>query len=362
MTEPPRVLPPHPAPPVSTAEAPSLATAARWVVIVVGAYFLLRELGDILKPLFVAILLGYVILPAHLWVKRHVPGRRLSILASAILSLAILFVVTAIVQSSVRTLSAEVPKLTAEVREQIKEWQGYFERNHPATWKQVSGLAFPEQTGDGPARDLATRFFGVAADTVSTAAVVGLYLLFLLLEAGRFPDRVRKAFSEPRAERVMATIAGINRGIAHFLTAKVKSSLLLAVPVFVLLFVFQTRYALIWAAFTFFCNFIPYLGSVAAYSLPTLFVIYQFGVGWESVTIAILLLAIHLVSASVVEPAILGKAVGVSPVVILFALAFWGSVWGLMGLLLAVPLTVLLKIIAEHIDATRPLAKLVSDE
>jgi AI-2 transport protein TqsA len=353
MTEPP--------PPTPTAAAPSLATAARWVVILVGGFFLLRELADILKPLFVAILLGYVILPIHLGVKRFIPGR-LSVIGSTILSLIILFLLAALIQSSVRTLSAEIPELTKRTEDEIKRWQGYFERSYPATWKQVSGLAFPERTGEAPTRDVATRVFGVAADTLSTAAVVGLYLLFLLMEASRFPDRVRKAFSEPRAERIMATIAGINRGIADFLTAKVKASLLLAVPVFILLFVFQTRYALIWAAFTFFCNFVPYLGSVAAYSLPTLFVIYQFEAGWEAVTIGVLLLAIHLVAASVVEPAMLGKAVGVSPVVILFALAFWGTAWGLTGLLLAVPLTVMLKIIAEHIDATRPLAKLVSDE
>jgi AI-2 transport protein TqsA len=319
----------------------------------------LRELGDILKPLFVAVLIGYVILPVHLTVKRYVPGR-LSIVASTILTLVALFLLTVLIQSSVRTLSDEVPKLTEKVQEQWKNWKEQIQEHYPDAWKHVSGLAFPE--GDGTGRDLATQFFGVAAGTLSTAAVVGLYLLFLLMEASRFPDRVQKAFAEPRAERIMATIAGINRGIAHFLTAKVKASLVLAVPVFVLLFVFQTRYALIWAAFTFFCNFIPYLGSVAGYSLPTLFALYQFGAGWEAVTIAILLLAIHLVVASVIEPAILGKAVGVSPVVILFALAFWGSLWGLVGLLLAVPLTVMMKIIAEHIDATRSVAKLVSDE
>ena len=65
------------------AEAPTLATAARWVVIVVGAFFLLRELGPILKPLFLAVLLGYVILPVHLRVKKWVPGR-LSLMASQV--------------------------------------------------------------------------------------------------------------------------------------------------------------------------------------------------------------------------------------------------------------------------------------
>ena len=110
---------------------------------------------------------------------------------------------------------------------------------------------------------------------------------------------------------------------------------MLAVPVFVLLLVFDVRLVMLWAVLTFFCNFIPYLGSVIAYSLPTMFAAYQFGFGWEAITIAILLLAIHLICASVVEPKILGKAVGLSPVVILFALAFWGYCWGLTGMLLA---------------------------
>ena len=101
---------------------------------------------------------------------------------------------------------------------------------------------------------------------------------------------------------------------------------------------------------------------MAGYGLPTLFVLVTFGFGWEFITIAILLLAIHLTCASVVEPAIIGRAVGLSPVVILFALAFWGYCWGLTGMLLAVPLTVMLKIVCEHMDATRPVAKLVSDE
>ena len=160
----------------------------------------------------------------------------------------------------------------------------------------------------------------------------------------------------------METIAGINRGIAGYLSAKVKASLILAVPVFVVLVVFRTPLALVWAVFTFFCNFVPYLGSVAGYGLPTLFVLVKFGFGWEWITVAILLLAIHLTSASVVEPAVIGRAVGLSPVVILFALAFWGYCWGLTGMLLAVPLTVMLKIVCEFMDATRPLARLVSDE
>jgi AI-2 transport protein TqsA len=358
MTEPPRVLPPHPAPQAPAAEAPSLATAARWVVIIVGAYFLLRELGPILKPLFVAVLLGYVILPVHLAVKKQFPGR-LALVVVAMLSVILLVLLTAGIQTTVGTLANEMPALNEKAVQMRDEFLRYAADRFPRTSDAVRNLLSSDES---PVRDLTGRLVGMAADTLTGAIVVGLYLMFLLLEAGRFPDRVRRAFPEPRAHRILDTISVINRGIAHYLTAKVKASVILAVPVFVVLFVFQTRFAFVWALLTFFCNFIPYLGSVIGYSIPALFALIQFGPGWEALTIAILLLAIHLTTASVVEPAVIGKAVGLSPVIILFALAFWGSIWGLTGMLLAVPLTVMLKIIAEHIDATRPMAKLVSDE
>src|SRR5262245_14428174 len=86
-----------------TAEAPSLAETARALVILVCAYFLLRELGPILKPVLLAVLLAYIILPVHLTVKKWVPGR-LSLAASAILSLILILLLTVGIQATVRIL------------------------------------------------------------------------------------------------------------------------------------------------------------------------------------------------------------------------------------------------------------------
>jgi AI-2 transport protein TqsA len=346
-------------PPTPTAVAPSLATASRWVIILVGSYYLLRELGPILKPLFLAVLIAYVVLPVHLAVKRYMYGR-LSLLASAILSLTLILLLTAGIQLTVTTLAAEMPGLNDKATAMWHEFRAYATERFPQTTQVLNQTVLPD--GESPVRDITARMVAAATDTVTTAAVVGLYLLFLLLEAGRFPDRVRRAFTEPRAERVLTVINGINQGIAHYLGAKVKASLILALPVFMVLFILGTPFALIWALLTFFCNFVPYLGSLIGYSVPALFALVHFGFGWEFLTVAILLLAIHLTTASVVEPAVIGKAVGLSPVVILFALAFWGFTWGLTGMLLAVPLTVMLKIIGEHVDVTRPVARLLSEE
>jgi AI-2 transport protein TqsA len=78
------------------------------------------------------------------------------------------------------------------------------------------------------------------------------------------------------------------------------------------------------------------------------------------VAAAVLLAVWHGLSASVIEPMILGRAVGLSPLVILAALSVWGLLWGLPGMFLAVPLTVVLKIVFENIEATRPVARLLS--
>jgi predicted PurR-regulated permease PerM len=122
--------------PSSTAEAPSLADTARWMVVIACAFFLLRELGPILKPLFLAVLVGYVVLPIHLWVKRYVPGR-LSLAASAILSLILILLLTIGIQATIRTLADQLPTLNAkgvQMRDDFLAWAefaGRFRRSGP---------------------------------------------------------------------------------------------------------------------------------------------------------------------------------------------------------------------------------------
>jgi len=153
----------------------------------------------------------------------------------------------------------------------------------------------------------------------------------------------------------------INVGIINYLRAKVGSSLLLAVPVGVILAAFGVPFAVLWAVVTFVCNFIPYLGSVIAYSLPVAFATVEFGFTPQLAVVSGLVFAVHLLGAAVVEPMILGRAVGLSPLVILASLSVWGILWGIPGMFLAVPLTVVMKIVFENFPSTRPVADLLSD-
>ena len=191
------------------------------------------------------------------------------------------------------------------------------------------------------------------------ACTIALYLLFLLLEGSRFPDRVRNAYPKERAEEILQVAGEVNAAVISFLKAKIKSSLVLAVPVGLVLWAVGVKFALLWVVLTFLCNFIPYIGTVVAYTLPVGFAFLWFGPTWEPFAAAGLLLICHLVSSSVAEPMIIGNAVGVSPLVILGSLAVWGLLWGIPGMFLAVPLTAVMILVMDHFDQTRALAKLL---
>jgi AI-2 transport protein TqsA len=189
--------------------------------------------------------------------------------------------------------------------------------------------------------------------------VVALYLLFLLLEGARFPARVRRAYEPERADRILHVAGQVNAAVVSYLKAKVRSSLLLAVPVSVVLALLGVKFALLWGVLTFLCNFIPYIGSAVAYALPVGFAFLWFGPVWQPFAAAGLLLLCHGASASVVEPMLLGSAVGVSPLVILMSLGLWGLLWGVPGMFLAVPLTVVGIIVMDQFESSRPVARLL---
>jgi AI-2 transport protein TqsA len=149
--------------------------------------------------------------------------------------------------------------------------------------------------------------------------------------------------------------------MASYLRVKVRASLLLAVPAGLVLWGFGVKFPFLWAALTFLLNFVPYLGSVIMCTLPTALAFLDLDVGWEPWAVGLSLVSIHLLSAYVVEPALTGRAVGLSPLFVLLAVAFWGLCWGLIGMLLAVPLTVMLRIILDNVPATRPYARLMAD-
>ncbi len=335
--------------------------AVRTVALVLCAaacsWYLLLELAALLRPLLIAVLLAYVLMPYHARLKRAVgTAASLAVIASA--ATGALLALAFVSYASVLELRDDIPELQARAGNLAR-------RAERAIAEHTPWLVPPDAGGKPFARvsEGAAQFVFVvlsrSANAALEAAVVALYLLFLLLEGARFPARVRTAYEPERAERILHVAGQVNSAVVSYLKAKVRSSLFLAVPVSVVLAVLGVKFALLWGVLTFLCNFIPYIGSAVAYALPVGFAFLWFGPVWQPFAAAGLLLVCHVASASVIEPYILGNAVGVSPLVILGSLALWGLLWGVPGMFLAVPLTVVAIIVMDQFEASRPVARLL---
>lgn len=341
----------------------SLQLAAQAVVVVAGGWWMLGELASVLRPLLIAVFLCYVLMPSYTRLRRRGVPTPITIAVLAGTAILAIMLVSLFAYANVIALAEDGPALQAQALTMFHELKGSFGDNLPA-W-MTDGRS---NDSDRSAQNLAGRlqsWLQIAANAalggLVEAAVAGLYLLFLLLGAERLPNRVRNAYEPDEAERILQIAGRINSAIISYLKAKFLSSLIFAVPVWLVLTLFGVKFAVLWAVLTFACNFIPYVGSVVAYSLPVAFAMLQYGGSGTAFGVAAALLAIHLVCAMLIEPMLIGRAVGLSPLIVLAALAVWGLVWGLPGMVLAVPLTVVVKIVFENIEMTRPIAKLVEE-
>jgi AI-2 transport protein TqsA len=338
----------------------AVSTITQVLIGIAAGWFMLQQLAPVVRPLFIAVFLAYVLMPYHNRLRKHI-GAPASIVALASITTLMLFVLALFVYASIVGLSDELPRLqqrATDITRYIGDLVG-----RAAPW---AGDSVDDKPADaklaGVLTKAATPMLSLAADVFLEACVVALYLLFLLLEGSRFPDRVRRAYPPERAEAILDVAGQVSAAIVSYLRAKVKSSLVLAVPVGLVLWAVGVKFALLWAILTFLCNFIPYIGSVIAYTLPVGFAFLYYGVRWEPITAAVLLLLCQIGSASLAEPMIIGKAMGLSPLVILASLAFWGLLWGIPGMFLAVPLTVVAMIVLDHFEATRSIARLFRGE
>jgi AI-2 transport protein TqsA len=349
------------------AEAPQadrsiLTTTALCLVIAVAGWYLLKELAPLFRPLLLATFICYVIVPAHLSLTQRVP-RLVSVAVLAIGSAGLLALLALMLYVSAMELNADLPGLIERAQTISHQARDYFAEHLPP-WLAGDGedTAAAEAQGANHLRQAVSGLVAGASEGVLEALEVGLYLIFLLLEAGQVPDRVRHGFRGEQADRILAVVRRINAAMASYLRVKMKTSLGIAVSVTVVLWAFGVKFAVLWGVLTFCGNFIPYVGSIITCSLPMLLAFLQMDFGWRPITVGALLIALHTLWRDILEPRMTGKEVGLSPVVILIALGFWGLCWGLTGLVLAIPLTVMLKIILDNISFTQPLARLMAEE
>jgi len=190
---------------------------------------------------------------------------------------------------------------------------------------------------------------------LSNSLLVLLTIALLLFEAAGFPDKLQAAFggvaSSDRYEKIRTEIQ-------RYLGIKTIVSITTGSLVAAALAVIGVDYPLLWGTIAFLLNYIPTLGSIIAAIPPLLLAAVQFGI-WRALIVALVFLSINVVMGNLIEPYFMGRRLGLSTLVVFLSLVFWGWVWGPVGMLLSVPLTVILKIMLENTEDLRWIAILL---
>jgi AI-2 transport protein TqsA len=151
-----------------------------------------------------------------------------------------------------------------------------------------------------------------------------------------------------RELKLTKTFKDITEQIQKYIITKFLISISVGVVMGLLLWMFDVKFFIIWAAFAVILNFIPNIGSVIAVFLPVLMSLIQYGSFSRALIIAAVLIVVQNIIGNILEPKIYGNRLGLNPLVILISLLMWGYIWGIVGMFLSVPLTAVIKIIISN--------------
>ena len=203
----------------------------------------------------------------------------------------------------------------------------------------------------------------VIGSVTGTLMLVMIYLMFLFAEQTVFEKKFTALFKDPeklsRAQRIRTEIM---QKIRIYLSVKTLVSMMTGVLSFLLLSLIGVDYAAFWGFIIFLLNYIPTIGSMLGVIFPAALALVQFDTSWQFFAVLVLLGGLQFAIGNIIEPRLMGSSLNLSGLVIMLALAIWGSIWGITGMILSVPITVVMLIICAQFPASRPVAVLLSSD
>ena len=288
------------------------------------------------------------------FIKNNFPNWLKNILSSAILLIALNFILSTLA-SNINELRLSLPKYEPNVELIIGKLNQVF---HVDLLNMIQ-----ERSADFNFGKILSAIFNSLSGMISNVFMIILYALFVLLEETNFRSKLKVLFTSPaQGEHAMAMFHKVEKSIAQYFQLKTLVSLITGILSFTVLKIIGVESPVFWAFLIFILNFIPTIGSLIATIFPAVFCLLQFGEFTPSLTVLVLVGGIQVLVGNFIEPRVMGTSMNVSPLVTILALSFWGFIWGVTGMILSVPITVIMIIVFSQFEKTKTFAILLSEK
>jgi predicted PurR-regulated permease PerM len=321
------------------AGAHALLVAAALVVTIAG----LKLGAQIIVPLLLAGFVATLGIPPIAALQRRMPmWAAASVVAVVFVGLG--SIVAALVANAVRGLRAKLPTYEARLQQRVDEVLDTLHGFGIA----VDRESITETVASVDPMDYVGMAVGAVGGVLANTGFVVLFSLFIFLEAAGLPSKLRAALGDdrqPSLERFGHVLTDINR----YVWLKTQVCLGTAACATLVCFLVGVDAPILWGLIAFMLAYVPALGFFIASLPPAILAFVAFGWEWGAVVIAGFMI-VDSIAGNLVEPRLLGRTLGLSPLVVILSLVFWGWVWGIVGMFLSVPLTMLVKILLEHTE------------
>jgi len=327
-----------------------LFTFAAFVIVVAG----MRAAHEILIPFLLSVFISVISHPLVVSLRTRGIHTGFSILLVIITIIAIGFGITSLLGTSLNDFTNNLPNYQKMLQENAANFFAFLQERGIA----LSGKAILERFDPGAAMSLTSSILSGLGNVLSNALVILLMVVFMLLEGTIFNHKLSKIFGGKKEK--IDQMDAFSKTVNRYMLIKTGTSLTTGIIATIWLTIIGVDYPLLWGFLTFLFNYVPTIGSIIAAVPPTLLALIQLGF-FQSFLTLIGYMVINLTIGSFLEPRLMGRGLGISTLVVFLSLIFWGWVFGPIGMVLSVPLTMTIKIALSNFKKTEWVSTLMDD-
>ena len=322
--------------------------------------FALIYFSGIFKPLVIAILVWFIINQVKLSIEKiKIKGKVMSSFLSTALAFLLItivsFILGKLVISNLESILLKMPTYMDELNSSLENDRTSNEYNYLEYVENV--IASIDVSA------IATLAISSITDFIASFLMVLVYVIFFLLEDSTQRGKLTKLFPNKEKEFTVfiQNLSRIKDAINSYLWSKTLISLITAGISWIILYFMKVEYAVLWAFLIFVFNFIPYIGPLISSFLPSVFTFIVSADVMQFIYVFAAMGVVQVILGNFIEPMLMGKGSNLGPVAVVISLAFWGMIWGIVGMVLAIPITSIFVIILSQYQSTRFIAILLSE-
>jgi AI-2 transport protein TqsA len=330
-----------------------LASCAFLFIVLAG----LKMSSGIIIPFLLAIFIAIISNPLVLLLEKIKFPKPLAVVVTITAILSIGTMVTQVVSSSIKGFSTNLPQYKEKLTENLQAIPGVNE-------VEIFDFSLSEQLSNFEPDLLMNAGLNILSglgDVLGNVFLILLASIFMLLEANTFKEKVMEVSPNSNLKKYSDKIGSFIDSVKNYMVIKTVISLVTGAIISIGLWIIGVDYYLLWGLLAFLLNYIPNIGSILAAIPAVCLAFIQFGSGTALLVMG-LFFGVNIIIGSIIEPKFMGNGLGLSTLIILISLLFWGFILGNSGMLLSIPLTMVIKIACDKSDDWHWLSVMLSEK